>query len=140
VQENSDVTYRLYDWDRIDEKTGKPRDLQVDEAIACIDFDQTNIKPVNPVIEKDETVLREKIFDSDKFSLWRLTGKSVFTVGRKAAPRILVCIDGKGKIEDDNEKYTLNKGEVMLLPAVVGSCRFLPEGEVTVLEIALPNK
>ncbi|MEO6346368.1 MAG: type I phosphomannose isomerase catalytic subunit, partial [Aquaticitalea sp.] len=43
VQENSDVTFRLYDWDRTDAKTGKPRDLQVDKAIACIDFDQVNI-------------------------------------------------------------------------------------------------
>jgi mannose-6-phosphate isomerase len=140
VQENSDVTYRLYDWDRIDEKTGKPRDLQVEEALACIDFDQTNIKPVKPVIEKDETVLREKIFDSDKFSLWRLTGKSAFTVGRHATPRILVCISGKGEIESDNETYQLSKGEVMLLPAIVGACRFSPEGETIVLEIALPHK
>ena len=37
-QENSDATYRLYDWDRVDEKTGKPRDLQVEEALACIDY------------------------------------------------------------------------------------------------------
>ena len=40
VQENSDVTFRLYDWDHVDAKTGKPRPLQVDQAIACIDFAQ----------------------------------------------------------------------------------------------------
>jgi mannose-6-phosphate isomerase len=139
VQENSDVTYRLYDWDRIDEKTGKPRDLQVEQAIACIDFNQTNISAVTPVIEKDETVLREKIFDSDKFILWRLTGKTVFKVGEDKAPRILVCIKGAGDIETDGDKYKLTKGEVMLLPAVVGSCRFLPHDESILLEIALPN-
>ena len=38
VQENSDVTFRLYDWDHVDAKTGKPRALQVDQALACIDF------------------------------------------------------------------------------------------------------
>ena len=38
IQQNSDVTFRLYDWDHIDPKTGKPRALQVDQAIACIDF------------------------------------------------------------------------------------------------------
>ena len=49
VQENSDVTFRLYDWDRVDSKTGKPRPLQVEQAIACIDFDQVAIGPVAPI-------------------------------------------------------------------------------------------
>ena len=49
VQENSDVTFRLYDWDRIDSKTGKPRDLQVDQALASIDFNKVEIGPVVPV-------------------------------------------------------------------------------------------
>src|SRR5208283_3924012 len=38
VQENSDVTFRLYDWDHVDAKTGHLRALQVDQALACIDF------------------------------------------------------------------------------------------------------
>jgi mannose-6-phosphate isomerase len=38
VQENSDVTFRLYDWNHVDAKTGKPRALQVDQALACVDF------------------------------------------------------------------------------------------------------
>lgn len=139
VQQNSDVTYRLYDWDRVDEKTGKPRDLQVEEAIACIDFTKTDIGPVEPVDEKDENVLREKIFDSDKFSLWRLTGKAVFTVGKENTPRILVCVDGAGEIQYNNDVYKLRKGEVMLLPAVVGACKFLPGNKVILLEIALPH-
>ena len=41
VQENSDVTFRLYDWDRVDPKTGKPRPLQVEQAIACIDLSKS---------------------------------------------------------------------------------------------------
>ena len=40
VQENSDVTFRLYDWDRVDARTGQPRALQVDQAMACIDYDK----------------------------------------------------------------------------------------------------
>ena len=38
VQENSDVTFRLYDWDHVDAKTGQPRPLQVEQAMACIDL------------------------------------------------------------------------------------------------------
>ena len=51
VQENSDVTFRLYDWDRVDPKTGKPRPLQVEQALACIDFAQGAVGPVAPVVE-----------------------------------------------------------------------------------------
>ena len=51
VQENSDVTFRLYDWDRVNPKTGKPRPLQAEQAIACIDFKQVAIGPVAPVEE-----------------------------------------------------------------------------------------
>ena len=52
VQENSDVTFRLYDWDHVDAKTGQPRPLQVDQAMACIDFAQGAIGPVVPVVEE----------------------------------------------------------------------------------------
>ncbi|MDB5109586.1 MAG: yvyI [Mucilaginibacter sp.] len=139
VQENSDVTYRLYDWDRIDEKTGKPRDLQVEQAIACIDFAQTNIGPVVPVTENDTTVRREKIFDSEHFRVWRLTCKSLFTIGEEGVPRVLVCIDGNGEIQTKTDTYILTKGEVMLLPAAVGPCRFVAKNGAVLLEVALPD-
>ena len=41
VQQNSDVTFRLYDWGHVDAKTGQPRPLQVDQALASIDFAET---------------------------------------------------------------------------------------------------
>src|ERR1700727_867831 len=40
IQQNSDVTFRLYDWGHIDPRTGKPRALQIEQAMACIDFAQ----------------------------------------------------------------------------------------------------
>jgi mannose-6-phosphate isomerase len=139
VQENSDVTYRLYDWDRVDEKTGKPRDLQVEKAIACIDFTKTAIGPVKPIVKLDEPVHSEKIIENEHFNLWRLNSQYPFMVGKQATPRVLVCIDGEGELETNNDFYSFKKGEVMLLPAVTGACPFVPKGEVTILEIALPE-
>jgi len=143
VQENSDVTYRLYDWDRVDEKTGKPRDLQVEEAIACIDFSRTDIKP-SPPIKIDEGIdkahaLCEKLLNDKHFKVWRLTSELPFMVGKLATCRILVSIEGNGEIEYNDELYSFKKGEVMLLPASVGSCPFVPKGKVVLLEIALPE-
>ena len=143
VQENSDVTYRLYDWDRVDEKTGKPRDLQVEEAIACIDFKKTDIKPSQPVtIDKGldkRAALCEKLISDSHFKVWRLTGERPFMVGKTNIPRVLVNIEGAGEIEYKTELYPFKKGEVMLLPAEVGTCPFVPKGKVTLLEIALPE-
>ena len=139
VQENSDVTYRLYDWDRVDKKTGKPRDLQVEEALACIDFTKTNIKPVTPVAKTENNVLREKLIENEHFNLRRLTGSAPFMVGEENAPRVLVCIDGKGEVEADSEFYPIAKGEVMLLPAAIGASPFVPKGNVVLLELEIPG-
>jgi mannose-6-phosphate isomerase len=61
VQQNSDVTFRLDDWNHIDSKTGNPRPLQIEQAMACIDFDKVDIGPVVPEVEETKPVLREKL-------------------------------------------------------------------------------
>jgi mannose-6-phosphate isomerase len=139
VQQNSDVTFRLYDWDHVDPKTGKPRALQVDKAIACVDFSEGPVGRVTPVVETKIPVERERLFDCEHFRLWRLRGESPFTVGAAGAPRVLVCIDGMGQVEHGGATYAVEKGDVFLLPAVIGAGIVRPQSAVTLLEIALPN-
>lgn len=139
VQENSDVTFRLYDWDRPDPKTGKLRDLQVEKAIACIDFNQVNIGPIKPI--KDPNIPNsEKLFDDDHFIVWRISNNQSFKVGFKDEPTILVCLEGDGTMEYQDNKYTIGKGEVMLLPAIIGELELNPENEIKLLQIAIPDK
>jgi mannose-6-phosphate isomerase len=139
VQQNSDVTFRLYDWNHVDKKTGKPRSLQVDKALACIDFKQGATKPVVPVVEAITPVRNEMLFHCKHFDLWRFQGQLPFTVGASGVPRVLVCTDGDGQIEYDGTIYIIEKGDVFLLPAVAGVCTFKPRRAVTLLEIALPE-
>ena len=139
VQQNSDTTFRLYDWDHVDTKTAKPRALQVDQAIACIDFEEGAVGRVTPVVEATTPVEREKLFHCEHFWLWRLRGESPFTVGAADVPHVLVCIEGAGQIEHGGTTYAVAKGDVFLLPAVVGACTFRPHGAVNVLEIAIPD-
>jgi mannose-6-phosphate isomerase len=139
VQQNSDVTFRLYDWDHIDAKTGQPRPLQVDQALACINFADSTAGLVAPVVEATTPVERERLFDCEHFRLWRLRGQSPFTIGAPDAPRVLVCIDGTGQIEHGGMAYEAGKGDVFLLPAVLGACAFQPLGAVTALEIEIPE-
>ena len=136
VQQNSDVTFRLFDWNHVDVKTGLPRPLHVDQAIECIDYEQGI---ASPVIPKKITAEREQLLNCEYFVLWRINGQLPFTVGAVNEPRILVCLEGNGRLENGGIGYTVGKGNVFLLPAVVGVCTFFPEGLVTVLEIAIPS-
>jgi mannose-6-phosphate isomerase len=139
IQQNSDVTFRLYDWDHIDPKTGKPRALQVNKAMACIDFSEGPVGRVTPVVETTTPVERERLFHCEHFWLWRLRGQSPFTVGAVDLPRVLVCVDGAGLVEHGGAIYAVGKGDVFVLPAVIGTCVFRPRGAVNLLEIAIPD-
>jgi mannose-6-phosphate isomerase len=140
VQQNSDVTFRLYDWDRVDAKTGQPRALHVDQALACIDFSQGAIGPTAPVVESALPVRRERLFDCEHFRLWRLRGETPFNIGTAGAPRVLVCIDGAGQLRHGADRHAVRKGDVLLLPAVIGACAFRPRGAVNLLEVAMPEQ
>jgi mannose-6-phosphate isomerase len=139
VQENSNVTFRLYDWDQIDPKTLQRRPLQVEQAMACIDFAQGPITPVEPLCEQLEPVLRERLFDCQHFELWRLGAKSPFTVGSAGALRVLVCVAGQGHLAQSGTDFPFSRGDVLLLPAEVGACLCRPNGSVELFEIALPQ-
>ena len=139
IQQNSDVTFRLFDWGHVDAVTGKLRELQVDQAMDCIDFAEGPVGTVTPLPESAAAVKREQLFDCEYFRLWRIGGEVPFSVGAVDLPRVLVCIEGGGEIEQGYATYTVGKGDVLFLPAVVGLCTFWPRGAVNLLEIAIPE-
>jgi mannose-6-phosphate isomerase len=139
IQQNSDVTFRLYDWGHVDAQTGKPRELQVDQAISCIDFKNGSAARVSPMVEARTPVDRERLFNCDFFRLWRLHGESPFNVGATGELRVLVCLEGMGHVEYNGSRHEVCKGEVWLLPAAVGACTFHTQSTVTLLEIAIPK-
>jgi len=166
VQQNSDVTFRLYDWNHVDAKTGQPRALQVEQALACTDFSKGRgglmtsdvaLSTVEQIIAFNEYALaapglvipdvetvtpveRESLFQCDQFWLWRLRGESPFTIGVEGAPRVLVCLEGAGLVEHNDVAYAVGRGDVLLLPAEVGACTFRPLRRVDLLEIAIPDE
>jgi mannose-6-phosphate isomerase len=139
VQENSDVTFRLYDWENIDPKTGAFRPLQVEEALACLDITQGEIQAVQPVVSELNPVLRERLVQCDHFGLWQYRADLPFSVGAAETPRVLVCIDGEGHLEPAGGNYAITKGDVLLLPAILGTCLCHPHGGLNLLEISLPE-
>ena len=113
--------------------------MQIDQALACIDFSQGAIGPITPDLEAKTPVTRERLFYCKYFYLWRLKGKSPFVVGKMGTLRVVVGIAGAGQLEYNGVSYAVGKGDVLLLPAVVGECAFRPHCEVTLLEIAIPE-
>ncbi len=140
IQQNSDETFRLYDWGHVDQKTGKPRPLQVDRALASVDYAECDAGLVRPIVEDAAPLSREKLFDCDYFRLARLRGDSPFLVGAPGVPSVLVCIAGAGRVEGAEVQYSIGKGNVFLLPAVLGTCTCKPgDSGLSVLEISIPE-
>lgn len=138
VQQTSDITYRLYDWDRIDQKTGKPRQLHVDEGLACADLARGHCPPVQPRPVIHEDVHHEDLVDCRYFTLQRRTSRVPFRVGQAGSCRAVVGIAGSGQLVARGRTYPISRGDVFLLPAEVGECRCVPAGEIVILECGLP--
>lgn len=139
VQENSDVTFRLYDWNHIDPSTGQRRPLQTEQAIACIDFQQGATVPERPAVEETAPVLRETLIRCAHFRVTRIMADVPFVVGEAGTPRVLVCLAGNGELEHAGGQYAFRQGDVLLLAAEVGACACRPYGAISVLELSLPE-
>jgi len=138
VQQTSDITYRLYDWDRVDAKTGKPRELHVEHGLTCSDFAAGPCHPVTPAAN-DRPHRSERLVDCEYFALHRHGHHDTFVVGADGHCRVVVGIEGRGHIDWNGHRYPVRPGSVVMLPAVVGACALVPEGPVTVLECGLPG-
>jgi len=113
--------------------------LEIEQALACIDYAQDAEALIAPDVESSVPILREKLINCDCFVLWRLCGESPFMVGAVGMPRILLCIAGTGSLDYGGSNYVIGKGDVLPLPAVVGACVFRPSGSVSLFEISLPK-
>ena len=127
VQQNSDTTYRIFDWNRIDQSTGKPRQLHVDRALECIDYNDVAPKLIEP---KGDLLVKDKLFEIQK---WNLDSP------REAAPpgqfAIVCCLNGSVSCAD----VDLGPGEFFLVPASLPARQLHPRSDgTTLLRITIP--
>lgn len=137
-QQNSDVTFRLFDWNRVDEKTGKPRELHIDDAVKATNFEAVAVEPTQPRVLSTQRVLREGMFACEFFTVERLTGDEPFGVGVEGALRVLVALSGGGTMQYYDAEYEVRQGDVYVLPAQVGQLEFKPSGKAVLAEVAVP--
>ncbi len=142
VQTPSDVTYRTYDWARVDPSTGRPRDLHLEEALQCIDFDAP---PPPPTQERAHVA-----------SLWtavtRLVACPSFVIERVrmvagaeqripyAEPVVWIVLDGRGEVAWDSAHppIAFARGDVVLLPAALRDASVRVSEATQWLEVTVP--
>ena len=86
IQQNSDTTYRVFDWNRVDQSTAKPRQLHVDQALESIDFNDVVPKLIEP---KGELLVKHELFELQK---WSVTGPR--EVAPAGSSRVVLSLAG----------------------------------------------
>lgn len=136
IQQTSDLTYRIYDFDRVDSK-GNKRQLHLEEALNAIDYNFYNDYKTT---YKDETNKPVQLAKCNYFQTQKLsannavhrdyTGLSSFV--------IYVCYQGAFELRCNGESYRFKKGDAVLLPAVFKNIDIVPENETRLLETFVP--
>jgi len=127
IQQNSDTTYRVFDWNRTDPATGTKRDLHVEQAVQCIDFE--DVQP-NLIRAKSEMLISNSLFEIQKWNLDR---------AREAAPlgqfAIVCCLTGNLSCAKGN----LAPGEFFLIAAHLKDRQLKPlTPNASLLRITIP--
>ncbi|HLW34569.1 MAG TPA: type I phosphomannose isomerase catalytic subunit [Chthoniobacterales bacterium] len=127
IQQNSDTTYRVYDWNRTDD-TGKARQLHVEQALKSIDFNDITPNLTGP---DGELLVQNDLFEIQK---WTLGGPRVVApVGQFA---IICCLTGALRCVD----VDLRPGEFALVPATLADRKVQPrEDGTTLLRVTIPK-
>jgi mannose-6-phosphate isomerase len=138
IQQTSDLTYRIYDFDRLDDK-GNSRQLHTDLALDALDFTRYNSYRTDyePAFNKTVPVVESTYFNTsvihfDKAVIKDYSGIDSFV--------ILQCAEGNCSIEYEGGTEMLKAGEVLLVPASMERIEIVPHTESRILEIYYPQE
>jgi mannose-6-phosphate isomerase len=135
IQQSSDTTYRLFDWNRVD-ADGRARPLHVEQALDVIDFDRGPVAPEPPKTTDRGYV--ERLVECEKFILDRWRIDSQCTIGGDDRFHIISVLSGGVRVEGDPTEVPLRKGQTTLLPGASAAVRLDPESETILLDAYLP--
>lgn len=152
IQQASDTTYRLFDWDRTD-ASGQPRQLHVEQALDAIDYRAALVRPLPP--QQTDRPHVQRLVGCDKFVLdrWQLDKPEV--LGGDDRFHLLSVLEGEvllGASGDDVQShqaagstttdevllFSLIPGQTVLVPASLGAITIAPRERVTLLDMYLP--
>lgn len=134
IQQTSDITYRIYDWDRPD-TNGEMRQLHNDLALEAIDYKLSCQKQVYTEVINQAT----EIGVTEFFAVNKLVLNNDFTRNLKEISSFVayMCIEGSANIEAGGFTETIKKGETFLIPAVFSEVKIRTKA-VSFLEVYIP--
>lgn len=133
VQQSSDMTFRLYDWDRVG-ADGQPRELHIENAIACTNFE---IGPVNCQVPQPIEHGHE-LASCEYFSIRRYSGAGQVPIPDDERFHILLSLAEAATVTVGPEVEPLNFGQTLLLPAEHQAATINLAANSTVLDVFLP--
>jgi mannose-6-phosphate isomerase len=138
IQQTSDITYRIYDFDRIDD-SGKTRELHTELALDAIDYSEypdykTRYEKVPDVSNR---ILQCRYFTANYIELTRAIDKDYNAIDSFV---VFMCLEGSFSLNFyENEAERIQKGETVLLPAEIKNIRLVPESGARLLEIYIES-
>lgn len=133
IQQTSDITYRVYDWDRVD-ADGNERDLHNDLAIDAIDFNMPDNFRV--AYNKTENQSNDMVSCPYFTTNYLKVNKTLQKENHHDSFIIYMCVDGEGEIKANGFSEAIKKGETILLPAAIKDYEIASK-DVTLLEVYL---
>lgn len=129
IQQNSNITYRVYDYNRVG-KDGKPRELHVSDALNVIV--NRNAEEIDAIRYSKGKTIDSNLANCEYFNVCMYDVKSAmfFNVDKKSFNSLL-CLDGEGTMLCDGKTYTLTKGDSYFIPAGIGA--YVVNGNIKVV-------
>ena len=139
VQQYSDLTYRVYDYGRVD-GAGKPRELHIEKAMDVIRFGHQAIHRMQPLSWSSQMMTISLLVACRYFSTERWRIAEHFTARPKTdAFNLLVVLSGSGEIRYSIKKARYNQGECWFMPASLKHYELVPSGESVFLRAFVPD-
>ena len=142
IQQTSDITFRVYDWDRMG-RDGRPRPLHVAESLATIDFSRTGFGPLRPAWQGDPAggVTSRSLVSCPHFVVeqFRVTAGATLRRPSRDTCAVVTCIEGRGVLATDGGALPLVPMQTALLPAAAGTWRANSDRDTLALLVASPQ-
>jgi mannose-6-phosphate isomerase len=134
IQQPSDITFRIFDWNRVDEN-GMPRELHTEEALHAIHFEE-NVgdfqAQYTPEMNKTVTLVHSPYFNANLIIMDMQVQKSFLQLDSFV---IYICLEGSAILTTDSKKELIEKGEVVLIPAEMEQLQIIPNVKTRLIEV-----
>jgi len=137
VQQQSNLTYRLHDWGRVD-ANGQPREIHIEQSLACTDYNSGPVMPVTPVALCDQTHAFEELVRCEYFVIRRHRALERFEISTTHQFRILMFLEGEAVVKTSGGSVSAKTGTTVLIPAESDRVLIVPHERVEVLELLCP--